>query len=431
MVAMKNLVHFPSLLARKLACLSGLLLVLTACTVQAQSSVAAKAVTPPADKATVAAAPIAKYDPVADPRAVVTADHARFTVLTPRLIRMEWAADGKFEDHASFVFLNRRMPVPKFSHSTGQAKQVTIETSALKLTYTPSAGDGRFTPENLQVSFLLNGKDVIWHPGMEAAGNLMGTTRTLDGARGSKLGHEGMEPGLMSRDGWTVVDDSTRPLFDSTDFSFIGGEKSAWPWVQLRAEGERQDWYFFGYGHDYKGELGDYIKVAGRIPLPPRFAFGTWWSRYWAYSDQELDELVKGFHETDTPLDVLVIDMDWHINEKQLEAAGEKDQSGEGLGWSGYSWNKMLFPYPEEFLKNMHEEGLKATLNMHPASGVQPWESAYPAMAKAMGIDPATKKYVPFDITDKKYAMNYMDLLHHPLEKQGVDFCLLDWQEPL
>ena len=46
-------------------------------------------------------------NPVADPKAIVTLGNARFTVLTPQLIRMEWAADGKFEDHASFVFLNR------------------------------------------------------------------------------------------------------------------------------------------------------------------------------------------------------------------------------------------------------------------------------------------------------------------------------------
>src|SRR6202000_39779 len=74
-------------------------------------------------------------DPVADPRAVVTLGHARFTVLTPQLIRMEWAADGKFEDHASFVFLNRRLPVPKFTHSNEGGK-LTIQTSALQLTYT-------------------------------------------------------------------------------------------------------------------------------------------------------------------------------------------------------------------------------------------------------------------------------------------------------
>ena len=50
-------------------------------------------------------------------------------------------------------------------------------------------------------------------------------------------------------------------------------------------------------------------------------------------------------------------------------------------------------------------------------------------MAKAMGIDPATQKYVPFDITDKKFATNYMNLMHHPLEKQGIDFWWLDWQQ--
>ena len=50
-------------------------------------------------------------------------------------------------------------------------------------------------------------------------------------------------------------------------------------------------------------------------------------------------------------------------------------------------------------------------------------------MARAMGIDPATQKYVPFDITNKKFATNYLNLLHHPLEKQGIDFWWLDWQQ--
>ncbi|HEV2732566.1 MAG TPA: TIM-barrel domain-containing protein, partial [Terriglobales bacterium] len=54
---------------------------------------------------------------------------------------------------------------------------------------------------------------------------------------------------------------------------------------------------------------------------------------------------------------------------------------------------------------------------------------AYPAMARAMGIDPVTQQYVPFDITNKKFAANYLTLLHHPLEKQGIDFWWLDWQQ--
>ncbi len=368
------------------------------------------------------------YDPIANPGAEVIAGHVRFTVLTPQLIRMEWSADGAFEDHASFVFLNRRLPVPQFTITRTDAA-LTLKTAALQLRYTPQEGsNGKFTADNLAVTLMLNGTPITWHPGMPDTGNLQGTTRTLDGALGSQT-KEPIGPGLISREGWVVVDDSTRPLFDSTDFRFLQGEASPWPWVLLRPAGDRQDWYFFGYGHDYKQALADFIKVAGPIPLPPRFVFGAWWSRYWAYADQELDELVRGFQQDDVPLDVLVIDMEWHKTFGQGWFSPEKDQSGHTKGWTGYSWNRLLFPYPEPFLQNLHKEGLKVTLNLHPASGVQPWEDAYPAMARAMGIDPASQKYVPFDITNKKFATNYMDILHHPLEKQGVDFWWLDWQQ--
>ena len=368
------------------------------------------------------------YNPVADPKAVVVLGNARFTVLTSQLIRMEWAADGKFEDHASFVFLNRHLPVPDFTQTASDGgKSMTIKTGALTLVYTPT-GDGRFTANDLSITLIVDLKAVTWHPGLADPLNLQGTTRTLDGARGDKT-KEPIEQGLVSRSGWAVVDDSTRPLFDSSDFRFLQGEKSPWPWAIERPAGDRQDLYFFGYRHDYRKALGDYVSIAGRIPLPPRFAFGAWWSRYWDYTDQELDELVQGFRENDVPLDVLVIDMGWHISQAQLQAAGEKDQSGHDLGWTGYTWNKELFPDPDDFLKNLHAEGLKATLNLHPASGIEPWEEAYPDMAKAMGIDPATKKYVPFDIANKKFATNYMDVVHHPLEKQGIDFWWLDWQQ--
>jgi alpha-glucosidase (family GH31 glycosyl hydrolase) len=376
--------------------------------------------------------PAGLYDPVANPKAVVVLGSARFTVLTPQLVRMEWSADGKFEDRASFVFLNRNLPVPSFTHTLtheANGQTLTLTTDALKLTYTLTpGGDGKFTLDDLQVGFHLDGKTIVWHPGMSDTGNLQGTTRTLDGVRGSKT-QEPIGPGLISRDGWVVVDDSTRPLFDSTDFRFAQGENSPWPWVLSRPAGDRQDWYFFGYGHHYKEALGDFVKVAGRIPLPPRFAFGTWWSRYWAYSDQELDDLVRGFHNNQVPLNVLVIDMDWHLTFNQNWWDNNLDQSGHTLGWGGYTWNNLLFPDPNAFLSKIHREGLKVTLNLHPASGIEPWDTHYAEMAHAMGIDPATKKYVPFDITNRKFATNYFDIMLHPMEKNGVDFWWLDWQQ--
>lgn len=100
------------------------------------------------------------------------------------------------------------------------------------------------------------------------------------------------------------------------------------------------------YGHDYKSALKDYTMFAGKIPLPPRYAFGYWWSRYWSYSDNELRELLRKFRMYDIPLDVLVIDMDWHYTEP-----------GKG-GWSGWTWNKRLFPNPGRLLADLKRKEL-------------------------------------------------------------------------
>jgi hypothetical protein len=327
-------------------------------------------------------------------------------------VRLEWSRDGRFEDRASLVFLNRRLPSPPFSTRTDAGWSI-VETEALRLRYRPDGRD--FNAENLSIEIEVGGHRVAWHPGMPDEGNLHGTTRTLDNVRGATA----LEPGLVSRGGWTVVDDTRTPLFE--------GRQP--PWVVARPETESSDWYFFGYGRDYQAALGDYVKVAGRIPLPPRFAFGSWWSRHWAYTDRELMRLVAEFESHQVPLDVLVIDMDWHVTFGTRWEPDRKDASGQRLGWTGYTWDRRLFPDPERFLAWCRRHGLKVTLNLHPASGVQPHEEQYPAMARAMGIDPASGTYVPFDITDRRFARHYFDLLHHPLERQGVDFWWLDWQQ--
>jgi alpha-glucosidase (family GH31 glycosyl hydrolase) len=349
--------------------------------------------------------------PLADPRAVVVSGEARFTVLAPRMIRMEWSATKQFEDRASLVFINRRQSVPSFKVGTRQG-WVTITTDSLTLRYRPSSG--AFTEKNLSVEFNLDGKPTIWRPGMEDTGNLRGTTRTLDGVNGPS----NIEPGLVSRNGWVVVDDTERLIYDTSD----------WAWVTARPAGRRQDWYVLGYGRDYRGALSDFTKVAGKIPMPPRFAFGAWWSRYWAYTDQEFKDLAREFEIHSVPLDVLVVDMDWH---QTFGGAwgNEKDQSGHTKGWTGFTWDRNYFPDPEGFLTWVGDRGLRTPLNLHPASGLQPWEDQYPSIARAMGIDPATNQFVPFDIVDKKFATSFFDLVIHPLEKQGVDFWWLDWQQ--
>jgi hypothetical protein len=53
--------------------------------------------------------------PAGGPGAILLSGEVRFAVLTPQLLRLEWAADSSFKDRASLAILNRTPPVPKFS----------------------------------------------------------------------------------------------------------------------------------------------------------------------------------------------------------------------------------------------------------------------------------------------------------------------------
>ncbi len=341
-------------------------------------------------------------EPVAEAAAVVTLDAARFTVLTSRLIRLEYQADGRFIDRASQTFWYRRQPVPQFNVEKGDGR-VVIETAHLRLVY--DRAEAGFEPENLAIT--LKESEMIWHYGDADAGNLLGTTRTLDQVSGETE----LEPGLLSRHGWTVVDDSASLLF--TDEG----------WLEPRGEGT--DLYFFGYGNDYGACLADYGRVAGPVPMIPRWALGNWWSRYWEYTQDELTNLMRDFQAQEIPLSVCIVDMDWHLTD--VEPVGET--KGFYPGWTGYTWNRELFPDPDSFIAWLHEQGLKTALNLHPADGVLPHEAAYPEMARRLGIDPETRRPIPFDIANPQFANAYFELLHHPEEARGIDFWWMDWQQ--
>lgn len=355
-------------------------------------------------------------NPKADAKAVVTSGNARFTVLTPQLIRMEWSADGQFEDRATLTFVNRETPVPEFKVRESRSK-LTITTPALTLTYLKN---GKFSDKNLKAVFTLNGREVVWTPGMENPQNLLGTTRTLDGADGSKL-KEPMEQGILSRAGWSLIDDSQRHV--------LTPDGSEWEeWVEARPEGDRQDLYLFAYGHDYKQALADYALVAGRAPMPPKYTLGYWWSRYWQYSDNEFVDLVNKLKSMDVPIDVLIVDMDWHETWGLRKSNSPKDEYGQRIGWTGYTWQKELFPSPANFLKWTENEELKVALNLHPASGIQPYEAVYDDFTKEYGWSEKGKS-VPFKIDERKWADAYFKTVLEPMERNGVDFWWLDWQQ--
>lgn len=337
--------------------------------------------------------------PLAREGAVVSGKNYRFTILTERLIRMEFEKDGFFNDDATQTVICRDFEVPQF-RVVDNPEQLEIITKYLHLYYNKQEFSAEGLYIGLKERYSLG--DSVWNYG-DKNQDLRGTARTLDNADGEIE----LEAGLMSREGYTVLDDAKSSILTEDN------------WAMPR-EREAVDIYFFGYGHDYKQCLKDFYHLSGATPLLPKYTLGNWWSRYYPYTEESYLKLMDKFKEKGIPVSVSVIDMDWHVTNVPQEY---------GSGWTGYTWNRELFPEPERFLKKLHEKGKRVTLNLHPADGVRAFEEAYLPMAKELGADYENEEKIPFDVTNREYMNAYFKYLHHPYEEMGVDFWWVDWQQ--
>lgn len=352
--------------------------------------------------------------PLAHPEAVVRVGKARFTVLTPEMIRIQYSDKGEFEDRATFAIINRRLPVPRFT-SKKKGGYLYIKTDALTLKYKIGGkiGTDIASDDVLSVCFDLNGEQVLWFPGKDDAFNLKGTTRTLDGQLGDNKRQE-LEKGLLSREGWSIIDESPRTHRGdgSTTFAFDKAYDGI-DWVAEPIDKDAIDWYFLGYGHQYKQALSDFIKVAGRQPMPPLYVLGYWYSKYQRYTSDEFMEIVNDVKRNQIPMDVMIFDMDWHTQ-----------------GWTGWTWDRTAIPDPEGLIDWMHQQGLKVALNLHPADGVDDDEDYFSEVRDDMGMDEKTK-VVPWNLSDPKFYHSMFNRIIRARERQGVDFWWIDWQQNL
>jgi hypothetical protein len=78
-----------------------------------------------------------QFQPKANVAAVVTAGQARFSLLTSRLIRMEYDLHGRFQDRPSQPFWFRNHPLPPFTQKL-RNQELTLETEHLQLIYDTS-----------------------------------------------------------------------------------------------------------------------------------------------------------------------------------------------------------------------------------------------------------------------------------------------------
>lgn len=336
---------------------------------------------------------------VCNTKSIVQGDKYRFTVLTSQMIRLEYNEEDIFEDRPTKTVINREFEVPQFS-LIDEEDNLEIITERVHLIYDKK----KFSKNGLVIKVRgnLTVYNSIWNYSEEII-DLKGTARTLDNADGEV----DLESGLLSRNGFTIIDDSSSLILRDDG------------WVEPRKK-DIVDIYFLGYGREYLTCLKDFFKLTGNTPMLPRYALGNWWSRYYKYTEQEYKELILRFERESIPFSVAVIDMDWHLVDIPAKY---------GSGWTGYTWNKELFSSPKNFMKWLHEKNLKITLNVHPAEGVRAHEEMYVEMAKELGVNYLDEHQIQFDVTNEAFLEAYFKYLHHPNENDGVDFWWIDWQQ--
>lgn len=341
-------------------------------------------------------------DGISSERAVFRGNNYRITVLSERLLRLEYNPNGHFSDNLTTLVANRNFSVPAFKVEQDD-KYLMITTNYFMLQYIKNKSfvGPKFAPDNNLRVTLLN-TDKSWFYGQAEARNFKGGASSLDDFNGSVK----LDKGLYSTDGFVMIDDSNNLEIDAS-----GG--------LISPDKDKVDLYLFMYKRDFGLCLKDYFTLTGYPELIPRYALGIWWNKERIYSSEDTKLLIKAFNRNKIPISVLLLSEFWHI----------KDKTNYNLYKTGFSFNKDLFPNPSEFTTYMHERGIRVGLNIDPSEGVRKEEDRYKFISDELLITDGVT--IPFNVLDKNFMSLYVKHLIDPLLSLGVDIFWIDYKKDL
>ena len=222
----------------------------------------------------------------------------KFTFYSPVSVKIEYSPTGKFINKELFVteINDTKYIKPEIKRGTNS---IIILTENLKIYYKETS-DG-LSPKNLKIWYKFNNTYKRWCYGQKDHKNLGGSS--LDLFKYPKIRGKKLSTGVLSKNGYYVYE----------DFTYVFWEKDRQWAVQQFIPGYKT-LFFIGYGKDYKLGLKEFSKIFGKIPMIPVWAFGFWYSRYYAYHQKEFLDLVDKYRKLNIPIDVMVVDTDWRKN---------------------------------------------------------------------------------------------------------------------
>ena len=134
-------------------------------------------------------------------------------------------------------------------------------------------------------------------------------------------------------------------------------------------------------GDSWPEVMANYTGLTGRQPLPPRWAFGNFASRFGYKSERETRDVVERFAAEKIPLDAVVLDLYWF----------GKDIKGT---MGNLAWDRDTFPNAEKMMADFRRKGVKTILITEPfvLTTSQRWRDAVQRKVLATDKDgkPAT-----------------------------------------
>ena len=213
-------------------------------------------------------------------------------------------------------------------------------------------------------------------------------------------------------------------LFDNSAKGWMDLGKSEQNIMQFEAVSGRMSYLVFA-GKTYPELINNYVDVTGKQPMPPRWAFGNYASRFGYRTEQEVRATVNKFIDLDFPLDALILDLYWF---------GKNIKGHMG----NLAWDKTAFPTPTKMISDIKAQGVNTVLITEPfiLTNSKKWADAEQKQALAKNAEGKPKRFDFYfgntglvDVFNDK-GKNWFNDIYKTLYRQGVTGWWGDLGEP-
>ena len=316
-------------------------------------------------------------------RYIIRGNNYRFTVLTPRLIRLEYSPTGTFEDRPTSLVVNRTFNDFNFT-AGGEDPALIVQTEYFTLTY---AKEKPFAASTIKVA--INGTDKEWYPGHKEVRNVGSIGYSLDDLAGPLK----LAKGLYSMDGFAVLDDSRNYAIENETF--------------VERDPNNIDVYIFAYRSDLGLCLQDYFNLTGYPTMIPRYALGCWWYKNDTYNMQGINNIITKFNENKIPISIFLLGNKWHNDTLN------------------YTYDPSLFDNSiNEFIRSKQQ---KFGLTINPELPISTYDPLYNEVIKYIQPDKNNVSFLPFSNLTINIYLNY---IVSRLMNSGIKIFNIDYNNP-